>query len=472
MKKILAVLLLPLLFAAPSIYAMEEHEAGGEYVEFAANIEFIKGHLLQAVANKQQDELELAKTHAGHPIAEVYTLISGKIAEDDAAMESSLKDALESLPDKVDSLSAADFAAAVSEAEQMLDDAMMIIPQDDRDDRNFWIHVMAQLLETAEHEYEEAVSDGQIEEMVEYQDAQGFVARADAIFMAIADKIDEHERGELEGFFTDLKGAMDAMQDPEDVETFIDAIINELREVAGLEMEVEMKPSIATIKLMLEKLLHEYEEGEYAEAEEIAVKAYLDNYEFLEAEIEEKDPELMENTEIMLREELRALIKERAPMEQVEAKVQEINVNLNKILELGIGTSAGDSDPRLAYVANIRMLLNEALEEYEEGEHEEAMSLVVKAYLDNYEYLELDVKAHDKELNEEIERMLKEELREKIESGAPASEVKALAAEISMKMDTVEVIVPEFPLGLAIAMASIMGMMVLFTRFKPRLIRA
>jgi high-affinity iron transporter len=118
------------------------------------------------------------------------------------------------------------------------------------------------------------------------------------------------------------------------------------------------------------------------------------------------------------------------------------------------------------------MLLNEALEEYEEGEHEEAMSLVVKAYLDNYEYLELDVKAHDKELNEEIERMLKEELREKIESGAPASEVKALAAEISMKMDTVEVIVPEFPLGLAIAMASIMGMMVLFTRFKPRLIRA
>lgn len=37
-----------------------------EHVEFAANIELIRGYLKQVVANKQAGNAELAKAHAGH----------------------------------------------------------------------------------------------------------------------------------------------------------------------------------------------------------------------------------------------------------------------------------------------------------------------------------------------------------------------------------------------------------------------
>jgi high-affinity iron transporter len=199
----------------------------------------------------------------------------------------------------------------------------------------------------------------------------------------------------------------------------------------------------------------------------MAIKAYLDNYEFLEADIEAKDPELMESIEIMLREELRRLIKEHASIEQIEAKIAEINSNLDKVLALGIGLAEEVvGDPRLVYVDNIRMLLDKAVEEYEEGEYEEAWSFAVKAYLDNYEFLEHDVEEQNEELNDEVERMLRDELQQKINDRAPVSEVKELAREISAKLDAVEVIVPEFPVGLALVMTSIVGITVAMTRAK------
>lgn len=464
-KKIWLLVLPTLLLVIPNnTYAVETDE----HVDFAANIEFIRGHLLQAVADKQQNELELAKAHAGHPISELYALIEGEIKEYNMELESSLKTALEQLPSKVDSLTATEFAAEIANIETMLDDAMNAVPQAKKDDHVFWIKVAIQLLETAEHEYEEAVSGGKITEMIEYQDAQGFVGRADALFKSIANKIDEEERNEIDESFTELKEAMESAKEPADIETFIGGIVYEFKEVAGIEEEMSMtkQASVANIKALLANLIEEYEEGEYEEAEQLAIKAYVDNYEFLEPAIEEKDPELMETTEIMMREELRSMIKDRAPLEQIESKVEQINVNLDKILALGIGVAEEAGDPRLAYVQNIRMILAKAVEEYEEGEYEEALSFAIKAYLDNYEFIERDVDAQDEELNEDMEQLLRDELQEKIRNRAPVSEVKALASEINAKLDAVEVIVPEFPLGLALVMASIVGTMVVLTRAK------
>lgn len=470
--KRLAILILPtlmILALQSSVYALEmEHEGEDEHVEFAANIEFIKGHFTQAVADKEQNELELARTHAGHPIVELYELIEVPLKEKNTELNSSLKAALEQLPNKVDSLSAMDFASEIAEIEKMLDDAMhAVVPMSKMDESKFWIMVAIELLKTAEAEYEEGVSEGEIKEMIEYQDSQGFVSRANTIFNDIASKIDEHEAEEIEQFFADLREAMNNAEDPEQVETFIGGIVHEFEEVAGIEHEMTAQPSVANIKALLDKIIEEYEEGEYDEAESLAVKAYLDNYEFLEAAIEEKDPELMESTEIMMREELRTLIKDRAPVEQIEDKVEAINANLDKILALGIGVAEeGEEtgDPRLVYVENIRMLLDKTVEEYEEGEYDEAMSFAVKAYLDNYEFLERDVDAVNEELNEDMEHMLRDELQDKIRNRAPASEVEALASEIHTALDAVEMIVPEFPLGLTLVLASVVGMMVALTR--------
>jgi hypothetical protein len=42
--------------------------------------------------------------------------------------------------------------------------------------------------------------------------------------------------------------------------------------------------------------LHEYDNQNYAEADALATEAYLDNYEYVEAPIAEKNRKLMETT--------------------------------------------------------------------------------------------------------------------------------------------------------------------------------
>ena len=72
----------------------------------------------------------------------------------------------------------------------------------------------------------------------------------------------------------------------------------------------------------------------YAEAESLATIAYIDNFEFIEAPLEEKDETLMENTEIMLRELLRQLIQSRVPAEQLQQHLDKINNNLDRAGQL------------------------------------------------------------------------------------------------------------------------------------------
>jgi len=462
--KALAAIILPTLMVLAVPYNAYASEMESEEVELAAQIEFIRAHMAQAVANKEANRIDLAVAHAGHPVAEHFLMIAPEIKEYDEVMHDGLQTSLDQLPNKVQASSNDDFKKEVDRIDALLEDVTNTVIQSEMKDTKFWIKVSIVVLEDAENEYEEAISEGKIKEMIEYQDAQGFIARAEAIFKKIS--IEEHEREEIEGFFADLKNAIDTAQEPATVETIIGGIVHEYREVAGLEEEMTKQPSVANIKALLESLMGHYEEGHYDIAEQMAIKAYLDNYEFLESAIEEKDPELMESTEIMLREELRQLIKDHAPIEQLEGKVEQINVNLDKILALGIGIAEEEDDPRLQYVKNIRILLEKTVKEYEEGEYEEAMSFAIKAYLDNYEFLENDVEEHDEELNDEIEQMLRDELQEKIRNRAPASEIKQLVGEINAKLDAVEVIVPEFPLGLALVMASIVGTMVVLTRAK------
>lgn len=96
---------------------------------------------------------------------------------------------------------------------------------------------------------------------------------------------------------------------------------------------------ISNIRNLLDQTLQEYENQNYTEAEAIATEAYLDNYEYVEAPIAERNQTLMETTEVMMREELRQLIIEKAPTEEVKEHIDNINYNLDRAEEL-LGSSA------------------------------------------------------------------------------------------------------------------------------------
>ena len=91
---------------------------------------------------------------------------------------------------------------------------------------------------------------------------------------------------------------------------------------------------ISTIRNLLNQTIVEYNTQNYTGAADLADVAYIDNFEFLEAPLAEEDEQLMEETEITLREDLSRLIEERAQPQQVQELINEINGALDQAEQL------------------------------------------------------------------------------------------------------------------------------------------
>jgi hypothetical protein len=64
------------------------------FVEFVSNIEQIRGHLDQALVNKESGNDTLAQTHTLHPIEEVYASIEEQIVSQNGTLNETLSMAL------------------------------------------------------------------------------------------------------------------------------------------------------------------------------------------------------------------------------------------------------------------------------------------------------------------------------------------------------------------------------------------
>lgn len=94
----------------------------------------------------------------------------------------------------------------------------------------------------------------------------------------------------------------------------------------------ERKPTeiITTILSLLNQTIVEYQNKNFSGASALVEEAYLENYEFIEAPLAEQDETLMEETEVMLREQLRDLVKNDSAETDVQMLVEKINSNLNE----------------------------------------------------------------------------------------------------------------------------------------------
>jgi hypothetical protein len=329
MHSLASITIAAILALAVTVPAFAQNE---EHVQFVANIEFIKGHLEQAAANKQAGNNEMAIAHAGHPVEEVYALIEGEIEEHNAELNTQLEESLTNLANQISTMTAAQVQTQVSEINTMLDQAVTsVISQAERSDPAFNGMVAMAVLETAEHEYEEAVANGEIVEMIEYQDSTAFIAQAEAIFVSIRAELPEHEAEEIVELFEELNSLTESNASFEQVETVIGGIIHEFEEALELESgegELDGWGYIDRIKELLDQSVAEYKEGNAQQAKALAVEAYLDNYEFIESDIAQDDRELMEKIEVDMREELVDMIEAGRPAAEIESHVDTIKTDL------------------------------------------------------------------------------------------------------------------------------------------------
>jgi hypothetical protein len=311
-------------------------------VGFVSNIEQIRGHLNAAVMNKEAGNTTLAKAHTLHPIAEIYSSIEPQISKANITLNGTLATNLNQLSEIVNVSSIEEFDAQSQRINGLLNQTLQqVIPSGTADNSTFRLGVVSDLLSIARVEYGEAVENGTIKEMVEYQDGQAFVSRAQDVFSQTSPTLPSDLTAEVQEtntFFSDLNGAIQNKSSPEVVDRSIGAIIHEISELTGISEDnlggqsesTESGEIISEIRSLLNQTVQAYQQQNYAEAEALATTAYIDNFEFIEAPLAEKDQVLMVNTEGMLREQLRQLIQNQVPTEQLQQHIEKINSNLDR----------------------------------------------------------------------------------------------------------------------------------------------
>jgi hypothetical protein len=144
------------------------------------NIELMRGHLEQAVANKENGNNSLSRAHISHSIMEVYDFIEVPLVTVDANLNGLLFHKLDSLSKNVEGLNTLEFRTEIDIVNLMLNKAIKsIIPKD-----NSSINLIAStwLLDAAIEKYQAGVTNGNITHLVDFQDSVGFISRSMSLF--------------------------------------------------------------------------------------------------------------------------------------------------------------------------------------------------------------------------------------------------------------------------------------------------
>ncbi len=331
----------------PLSFAQENNNTKGlddKDVDFATNIEFIKGHLSAAILNKEEGNNELTQMHTFHPINEIYTLIRDKLSKTDIKLNDTLIDSLTNLTSMVYKSTPEEFVKYATQVKNLFDQALMkTIPKNEISDIVFNMSTIINLLKTAQSEYGAGVVNGTIVNIAEYQDANGFVSSAKELLEKVVNSTSQT----VEGKFSQIRDALSNLQNSinknEDVviiSALIDNITNTIPNVLNVqkgdlvilvENNRELPELVDNIRGLLNQSIEKIKSGNYSDAEELAVEAYLDNYEFLEQEVAKHDKKLMEDTEVLLRIQLINQIREKSNIDDLQKTIDTINVKLDEI---------------------------------------------------------------------------------------------------------------------------------------------
>jgi hypothetical protein len=201
-------------------------------IDFVSNIEQIRAHLDAAMMNKQAGNNSLAQAHTLHPIAEIYSSIEPQIANANMTLNQTLASNLNELSQMVNSSTTDEFNTQAQKINGLVNQTVkQVVPVETTNNITFGLAVVADLLSIASAEYGEAVENGTIKEIVEYQDGQEFVSRAQDLMVQTSTGLVQEKTPEIQEtnkLFSDLNTAIQNKSSPELVDTSIRAIIHEI----------------------------------------------------------------------------------------------------------------------------------------------------------------------------------------------------------------------------------------------------
>lgn len=469
MIKILAVSILSVLVVLSSsgAYALSEPDSFVALV----NLERIRAQILLVDKSLEAGNTDSAFAHAFIPHSATFPAIKKQLSELDSKssdnLESSLTDLAFGIKDG--SLSASQAKAETARILGQLDGITGLMGPL-ATDKSITSQITGVLLQDALQSYQLSNAGS---EQIDYENAVGLVGLAKSKYLTIADSLDERRRQEVNSFFADLEQSLSNKSSPQSVESLVLAIERDLEEDLSLSASSGgYAQYFSTIRSLMAGVISDVKADNYEQADSKAISAYLDNYEYLEAPIEKHDPDLMETIEIMMREELRQMIRSNESPAQIEdfansilGKLDEaelllkndpgytgsvVDSGLANIEGLGRGFGAyqgerrdrGEADDPAkaevrANIDQIRLKLDETLRLYKEDNKEGALLTVRSAYLDSYENIELPLRPIDPDFTLDMEIKFAE-LRNLIQSDASYESVLLKVVEIRRGLDESE----------------------------------
>ncbi len=297
-----------------------------------------------------------------------------------------------------------------------------------------------------------AVAEKHYRESIIYDNETSFDT-ADRIVRNIGERVPDERIGELGATMQTRTG---------DYRHVADMVAYIQRTVFGATtVEVNDAHLYLTIRTLYDSVIDHVERGNYDAAGESAIEAYLDNFEYLEPSIAAVDEQLMLSLEVVMREELRELIADGAPADDIRAHIidnilpdlaraEEIaaqaapqTVIASTLAEPGRSTarmgSAADEQKEAvrAEVDDIRAKLQLSTAAHAAGDYQASYEHARSAYLDSYELIEIPLRVISPDFTLEVETEFAE-LRNVVRGPASADEVREAVLKIERSIDESE----------------------------------
>jgi high-affinity iron transporter len=261
---------------------------------------------------------------------------------------------------------------------------------------------------------------------------------------------------ELNSFFDDLDESVSNKSNFVVVGNLITGIQRDLMKTETIT--IDKSNLYDAIRNLYAKLFTVVNSGDYSTAEEIAIEAYLENFEYLESDIEKVDEKLLYSLEINMREKLRDMIIQKEDPDVIIKfvensilpdleKAEILTSSLTPVVsssEKNLKSMGDTSEKQKSGIKNeidvIREKLEDTLLHYSNGEIQSAHASARSAYLDSYEFVEIPLRAIDPDFTLEVEYQFAT-LRNLIKDEAPQDEIQQVIVGIRRNLDESERIV-------------------------------
>ena len=482
-------LLIPSLFLSSAYGTQNIEPSSNDLILMTVNLQRISEQINLVQASLTKGDNTRAFEHAYISHSAIFPSIKDKLREIDQVSADRLESLLIDLPIMVRSTSqSSEIESKLGEITNILNNINSGILNPNNSDYYSVIASTIIVLLNDTSKYYQLSDYGNTKNssnQVNYENAIGMVDISQKLYMNISNSFSDSKQLEFESFFADLRNSLSSKSDAESISKLITAIQTNLNEESNIQSDDSLRIYFGNIKNLITKIDGAIKNNsDYSSAEKYATTAYLDNFEYIEAPLEKVDPTLMLNLEIMMREELRELLKNEQQSQAIvllanitnnlsrAASLLNVNYenlslndtseysspmagntqlnNLSDITDLskGFGTYSGEkrgfgesTEPERMGVRtdidDIRIKLVDLLQQYKGGEYDEAFLTARSAYLDSYEGIEIPIRPINPDFTLDMEIKFAE-LRNLIQQHQPYDKIEAKIVEIRNGLDESE----------------------------------